>query len=115
MAEQVKLFVGGVSGAITEGLLRDYFSKYGTVVETYIRRDSGRTPRGGFGFVTFADAASLSRALQDQQQHFIQGQRVCLMFLFFFLTFCLYFKKKFGFREYRCFSLVGFLVSAGKV
>lgn len=113
MAEQVKLFVGGVSGAITEGLLRDYFSKYGTVVETYIRRDSGRTPRGGFGFVTFADAASLSRALQDQQQHFIQGQRVSLMFLFF--NFLFLFLKNFWFQEYRCFSLVGFLVSAGKV
>lgn len=82
MAEQqqeVKLFVGGVSYPITEESLRDYFTKYGTVVETYIRRDSGRTSRGGFGFVTFSDAESLTRALQDQQEHSIQGQKASFM------------------------------------
>lgn len=104
MAEQrVKLFVGGVSGSITEELLSDYFSKYGAVVDTYIRRDSGRTSRGGFGFVTFDDAAALERALHDHQQHFIQGQRVsprcfsffALLFPFppLFFSLCLFLKN----------------------
>ena len=113
---KAKLFVGGVSDAITEELLRDYFSKYGTVVETYIRRDSGRTSRGGFGFVTFDDAESLTRALQDEQEHSIHGQKASLMFFYYFLfihIFILFLLFLFfRFRKCGSFSLSGFLVSA---
>ena len=114
---KAKLFVGGVSDAITEELLRDYFSKYGTVVETYIRRDSGRTSRGGFGFVTFADAESLTRALQDEQEHSIHGQKASLMFFllllihtyiyFIFIIFIFSFQEVwfFFFVWFSCFRL----------
>ncbi|MQM15713.1 hypothetical protein Taro_048663 [Colocasia esculenta] len=73
-SDQGKLFIGGISWETTEEKLRDYFGKYGEVVQAVIMRDkvSGR-PRG-FGFVVFADPALVDRVLQDK--HTIDGRVV---------------------------------------
>lgn len=46
-------------------MLREHFSRYGTVVDC-VAMNQGERPRG-FGFVDFADAAAAHRAAQDTQ------------------------------------------------
>lgn len=73
-SDQGKLFIGGISWETTEDKLREYFGKYGEVMQAVIMRDkiSGR-PRG-FGFVVFADPTLVDRVLQDK--HTIDGRVV---------------------------------------
>lgn len=75
MEPRNKLFVGGYfSIDITEDTLRDHFSSYGEVKESLIIRDKNTGLPRGFGFVTFTDAETATRALQDK--HLILGQKV---------------------------------------
>ncbi|KAL7186780.1 hypothetical protein ACSBR2_028496 [Camellia fascicularis] len=48
-----KIFVGGVPSAVTEDELKNFFSKYGKVVEHQIIRDHETNRSRGFGFVIF--------------------------------------------------------------
>ncbi|PAA55544.1 hypothetical protein BOX15_Mlig023819g4 [Macrostomum lignano] len=50
-----KLFVGALRKDVTDQLLRDYFSAYGTIVDAYIVRDNATGDSRGFGFVVFDD------------------------------------------------------------
>ncbi|KAE8734929.1 putative serine-threonine protein kinase, plant-type [Hibiscus syriacus] len=61
-----KLFIGGISWDTDEERLKEYFSKYGEVVESMIMRNriSGRAH--GFGFVVFADPAVAERVIKDK-------------------------------------------------
>ncbi|KAF5739839.1 putative RNA-binding family protein [Tripterygium wilfordii] len=68
---EAKLFVGGISRETTEGVLRDHFCKYGVVLNVHVAKDRSTGNRRGFGFVLFADASSLYKALQDP--HVILG------------------------------------------
>jgi RNA recognition motif-containing protein len=57
-----KLFVGNLSWNTTDASLYETFSKHGEVTEAKVitDRDSGRSR--GFGFVTFADSESATKA-----------------------------------------------------
>jgi cold-inducible RNA-binding protein len=59
-----KLFVGGLAWETTESSLTDHFSAFGDVVEAKVitDRDTGRSR--GFGFVTYGDAESASKAVE---------------------------------------------------
>ncbi|KFK38657.1 hypothetical protein AALP_AA3G143300 [Arabis alpina] len=48
-----KIFVGGIPSAVTEDELKEFFAKYGTVVEHQIIRDHETNRSRGFGFVIF--------------------------------------------------------------
>ncbi|KAG2317882.1 hypothetical protein Bca52824_021004 [Brassica carinata] len=48
-----KIFVGGIPSAVTEDELKDFFAKYGTIVEHQIIRDHETNRSRGFGFVIF--------------------------------------------------------------
>ncbi|XP_077226736.1 heterogeneous nuclear ribonucleoprotein 1-like [Tasmannia lanceolata] len=73
-SDQGKLFIGGISWDTSEDKLKEYFGKYGEVLQTVIMRDklTGR-PRG-FGFVVFSDPSILDIVLQDK--HTIDGRTV---------------------------------------
>eukprot|EP00262_Sarcandra_glabra_P013410 TRINITY_DN3710_c0_g1_i2.p1 TRINITY_DN3710_c0_g1~~TRINITY_DN3710_c0_g1_i2.p1 ORF type:complete len:386 (-),score=94.42 TRINITY_DN3710_c0_g1_i2:547-1704(-) len=73
-SDQGKLFIGGISWETSEEKLKEYFGKYGEVLQTVIMRDkiTGR-PRG-FGFVVFQDPSILDAVLQDP--HTIDGRTV---------------------------------------
>ncbi len=63
-AKQHKLFVGALPQATNEDGLKGYFSKYGEVIEAVVMRDNQNQGRSrGFGFVVFAEADQLERAL----------------------------------------------------
>jgi RNA-binding protein Musashi len=60
-----KIFVGGVSQEATDQDFKEYFMKFGRVVDAtlMIDKDTGR-PRG-FGFVTFDSEAAVDACLQQ--------------------------------------------------
>lgn len=69
-----KLFIGGISWDTDEERLKEYFSKYGEVVEAVIMRDRATGRARGFGFIVFADPAIAERVIMDK--HMIDGRSV---------------------------------------
>ncbi|XP_065155955.1 RNA-binding protein Musashi homolog Rbp6 isoform X8 [Atheta coriaria] len=90
-----KMFIGGLSWQTSPESLREYFSKYGEISEVMVMKDpatrrsshcdavaalgmdSGArmfTPRG-FGFITFADPASVDKVLA-QGTHELDGKKI---------------------------------------
>ena len=61
-----KLFIGGISWDTDEERLKEYFRKYGEVVEAVIMRDRATGRARGFGFVVFADPAVAERVIMDK-------------------------------------------------
>ncbi|KTG38258.1 hypothetical protein cypCar_00033457 [Cyprinus carpio] len=80
-----KMFIGGLSWQTSPDSLRDYFSKFGEIRECMVMRDPTTKRSRGFGFVTFADAASVDKVLA-QPHHELDSKTVCpLLFAFMFL------------------------------
>ncbi|KAK7299970.1 hypothetical protein RJT34_10801 [Clitoria ternatea] len=69
-----KLFIGGISWDTDEERLKDYFGKYGEVIEAVIMRDRATGRARGFGFVVFADPGVAERVIMDK--HIIDGRTV---------------------------------------
>ncbi|XP_006825377.1 RNA-binding protein squid-like isoform X2 [Saccoglossus kowalevskii] len=68
-----KLFVGGLSWETTQKDLKEYFKKFGPVVDCTIKIDPVTGRSRGFGFVLFADGASVEKVLQPQE-HKLDGR-----------------------------------------
>ncbi|XXG81894.1 hypothetical protein AAC387_Pa09g2432 [Persea americana] len=69
-----KLFIGGISWDTNEDRLKEYFQKYGEVVEAVIMKDRTTGRARGFGFVVFADPAVAERVVLEK--HSIDGRMV---------------------------------------
>ncbi len=54
-----KLFIGGLSHDTDEGLLCDFYNKFGQVVDCIVIREPMTKVSRGFGFVTFAKVSLL--------------------------------------------------------
>mmetsp|Transcript_72517 Transcript_72517/g.143801 ORF Transcript_72517/g.143801 Transcript_72517/m.143801 type:complete len:452 (+) Transcript_72517:55-1410(+) len=62
-----KIFIGGLAHKTTTQQLRDYFSRYGAIVDAVVLRwPDGRSR--GFGYVTFSDTAAVAAALRVSHQ-----------------------------------------------
>ncbi|KAJ3019494.1 hypothetical protein HKX48_002027 [Thoreauomyces humboldtii] len=61
-----KIFVGGVGADVSEDQFREYFMRFGKVIDAtlMIDRESGR-PRG-FGFITFENSDGVDKAMAKQ-------------------------------------------------
>lgn len=73
-ADAGKLFIGGISWDTNEDRLREYFEKYGEVVEAVIMRDRATGRARGFGFIVFADPAVAEHVIMEK--HMIDGRLV---------------------------------------
>ncbi|KAJ0980109.1 hypothetical protein J5N97_008364 [Dioscorea zingiberensis] len=69
-----KLFIGGISWDTNEDRIRDYFSRFGEVVEAVIMKDRTTGRARGFGFIVFADPAVAERVVMEK--HMIDGRLV---------------------------------------
>ncbi|UKK02925.2 hypothetical protein MACK_003023 [Theileria orientalis] len=69
-----KIFVGGLSKALNEEMLDEYFSKFGEVEKVTIMRQLDGTSRG-FGFIVFTTEEAASGALRNPT-HFVYGNKV---------------------------------------
>ena len=79
-----KLFIGGISWDTDEERLKEYFRKYGEVVEAMIMRDRVTGRARGFGFVVFADPAIAERVIMDK--HMIDGRMVRALIMIILYT-----------------------------
>lgn len=68
-----KIFVGGLSRDTGDDELRNYFAKYGPVVEAMVKKDPYTGHSRGFGFVKFKDSSSVDRVLSEPS-HTLQNK-----------------------------------------
>lgn len=70
-----KLFVGGLSWETTQESLKAYFEGFGSVTDVTLKTDVNTGKSRGFGFVTFADASSVSSVLGNPS-HNLDGRKI---------------------------------------
>ena len=61
--DERKIFVGGLSWETTEDDLRDYFARFGAILDCTLKTNPATGRSRGFGFVLFADAATVEKVL----------------------------------------------------
>ncbi|XP_059478758.1 heterogeneous nuclear ribonucleoprotein A1, A2/B1 homolog isoform X3 [Neocloeon triangulifer] len=72
-----KLFVGGLSDAIGEDELRDYFTQFGEITSSVVVTDKETGKKRGFGFVEFTDHDPVDKiCCKLMRDHTICGKRV---------------------------------------
>ncbi|XP_062504635.1 heterogeneous nuclear ribonucleoprotein D-like isoform X2 [Corticium candelabrum] len=71
-----KIFVGGLSWDTTRESLKDYFSKYGEVLDANIKFDPATKKSRGFGFVLYSESAAVDRCLNQGEAHCLDGKEV---------------------------------------
>nr|XP_009786738.1 PREDICTED: RNA-binding protein Musashi homolog 2 isoform X3 [Nicotiana sylvestris] len=71
-----KIFVGRLPQEATAEDLRQYFGRFGRILDVYVPKDPKRPGHRGFGFVTFADDGVADRV--SRRPHEICGQQVAI-------------------------------------
>ncbi|KAH8552340.1 hypothetical protein BGW37DRAFT_491549 [Umbelopsis sp. PMI_123] len=72
--DEGKMFVGGLNWETTDERLRDYFSKYGEVIDCVVMRDATTGKSRGFAFLTFADPAVVDEVAS--RHHHLDGKNI---------------------------------------
>lgn len=67
-----KMFIGGLDWDTTEDRMKEYFSKFGEVIDHTIMRESSTGRSRGFGFLTFAHSSSVDEVVKTQ--HVLDGK-----------------------------------------
>lgn len=70
-----KLFIGGLSFDTDENSLKQYFSKWGEIVDCIVMRDPNSKRSRGFGFITYKDKDSVD-LVQKDRPHKIDDREV---------------------------------------
>jgi RNA recognition motif-containing protein len=71
-----KIFVGGLPASCDDNKLREYFSKYGVIIDAVVMIDRDLQRHRGFGYVLFQDAGAVDGAVADHDKHQIDGKWV---------------------------------------
>ncbi|PSN30120.1 Heterogeneous nuclear ribonucleoprotein A1, partial [Blattella germanica] len=70
-----KLFIGGLNYITTDETLRNYYERWGEIVEAAVRKDPVNKTSRGFGFVTYTRSYMVDDA-QNGRPHVIDGRLV---------------------------------------
>uniref|UniRef100_A0A453PHA2 RRM domain-containing protein n=1 Tax=Aegilops tauschii subsp. strangulata TaxID=200361 RepID=A0A453PHA2_AEGTS len=74
-ASPAKMFIGGLSRQTSMGsTFKEYFGKYGEIIDAVIMKDRHTQKPRGFGFITYSDPAIVDRVIEDN--HVIDGKQV---------------------------------------
>ncbi|ESO11337.1 hypothetical protein HELRODRAFT_91486 [Helobdella robusta] len=73
--DERKIFVGGLHWETTVNDLRDYFSKFGKVVDSTLKTDPATGRSRGFGFVLFENVEAVDKVC-DEKSHVLQGKTI---------------------------------------
>lgn len=68
-----KMFIGRLSFETTDETFKDYFGKFGNIVDAIVMKDGKTKKSRGFGFVTFSNS-SMVDAVQKARPHEIDGR-----------------------------------------
>ncbi|TYJ99470.1 RNA-binding protein Musashi-like protein 1 [Cucumis melo var. makuwa] len=71
-----KIFVGRLPQEASADDLRQYFGRFGRILDVYVPKDPKRSGHRGFGFVTFAEDGVADRV--SRRSHEICGQQVAI-------------------------------------
>ncbi|XP_065846996.1 RNA-binding protein 1-like [Euphorbia lathyris] len=58
-----KIFVGGLSSSLTEEQFKNYFVRFGNILDVVVMQDSSTNRPRGFGFVTFDSEESVDKVM----------------------------------------------------
>lgn len=73
-----RMFVGKLTRDTNEQDVKEYFSRFGFVLDVYLPRDkSNKREHRGFGFVTFETQASIGRVIAHRN-HYIKGSLLAI-------------------------------------
>lgn len=70
-----KIFVGGLSASLTEEQFKNYFEKFGRIIDVVVMHDNMTNRPRGFGFVTFDSEESVENVMQ-KTFHELNGRLV---------------------------------------
>ncbi|XP_059074443.1 heterogeneous nuclear ribonucleoprotein 1 [Cryptomeria japonica] len=71
-----KIFVGGIPTSITEDEFKEYFAKFGKIVEHQIMQDRSTGRSRGFGFVTFESEQVVEEIMSQGRMFELGGKQV---------------------------------------
>lgn len=71
-----KLFVGGLNWKTTDDGLRGAFDRFGEISEAKVIMDRETGRSRGFGFVTFADDAAATQAINEMNGTELEGRKI---------------------------------------
>lgn len=64
-----RIYVGGIPTAVSETMVRNYFSRWGKVEDVYFPREKASGRRRPFCFVTFASRKAAEKAVAQSDRH----------------------------------------------
>lgn len=70
----MKLYVGNLPWKIDNNALKDLFASYGDIEDAVVITDKFSKRSKGFGFVTFADDAAASKAIEEMHEKEVEGR-----------------------------------------
>jgi len=71
----LKLYIGGLTSSTTNDIIKEHFSKWGTLTDCVVMKDSQSKKSRGFGFVSYQSPTMVDEAMVHRP-HVIDGKEV---------------------------------------